>query len=118
MQVCLSGLLELHKTYTVVKTAFSVFPGTYTGLHELHRTYTVEKRCFPHLPWHLNRLARASQHLHSGYNGFVRPSRLIWARKDRESNSHNCGGAVKLVQTCLKIRKDRESSFHHCVCAE
>ena len=40
------------------------------------------------------------------------------ARKERESNSYNCGGAVKLVQTCLKIRKGRESSFHHCVFAE
>ena len=45
-------------------------------------------------------------------------ARLFLARNHQESNAHNCGGAVRLVQTCLKIRKDRESSFHHCVCAE
>ena len=38
------------------------------------------------------------------------------ARKDRESNFHDCGGAVKLMQAYLNIRKDREISFHHCMC--
>ena len=40
------------------------------------------------------------------------------ARKEREGNFHDCGGAVKLVQASLNIRNDRESSFHHCVGAE
>ena len=65
-----TGLHELHRTFTVVKTAFSIFPDattnlqvlhstswavktalsglshTYTGLHELHRTFTVVKTAF------------------------------------------------------------------------
>ena len=28
------------------------------------------------------------------------------ARKDLESNFHDCGGAAKLVQACLSTRKD------------
>ena len=35
-------------------------------------------------------------------------------RKDRDSNFHHRGGAVKHVQVCLSARKDGESSFHYC----
>ena len=35
-------------------------------------------------------------------------------RKDRESNFHRHGGAVKHVQACLSAKKDGESSFHCC----
>ena len=35
-------------------------------------------------------------------------------RKDRESNFHHRGGAVKHVQACLSAKKDGESYFHYC----
>ena len=35
-------------------------------------------------------------------------------RKDRESNFHQGGGAVKHVQACLGASKDGQSSFHYC----
>ena len=65
-----TGLHELHRTSTVLKTAFQTFPGTsasphalnstfsavtkdlsghsstYTGLHEFHRTFTAVKTAF------------------------------------------------------------------------
>ena len=37
---------ELHKTYTVEKSAFSIFPATSTGLHELDSNSTVVKSAF------------------------------------------------------------------------
>ena len=35
------------------------------------------------------------------------------ARKYRESSFHHCGGALKLVQSCLCGRKDQERRLHH-----
>ena len=50
--VTYTGLCELHKSTTDVKTVFSIFPGTYTGLCGLHKTTTEVKTASSIVPAH------------------------------------------------------------------
>ena len=53
---------EPHRTSTVVKTAFLIFPGTERGLHVLHRSPLVVKTA------HINRLPPTIKGINRGEN--------------------------------------------------
>ena len=85
-----TGLYELHRTSTVLKTAFKIYPNPQTGVHELHSTSKVVKKRFFGPFWNSNRHQQASQYRHCGENCFQLLSwHLKW--RARVSQDHNSG---------------------------
>ena len=93
----------LHRTFTVVKTAFSIFPDTSISLQVLHSTTSPVKFVFIRSFQHMHRLARATQDLHSGENCFLN---LSWhLNTPARDSQHLIGAENGFIRSFLHIHR-------------